>query len=369
MKLKTALIGGMFVVFMFNNACLADIYKTRDKNGRWQYTDKPINNQSILVSGGKKKQNDDRGQETAPAIADAKNIQKILTEQYRPGGDIEKASLATVTIKTPISLGSGFFVSNTGYILTNRHVVRPSELHGNKEKDHYFKQQEKIFASQKEKLDREDRILESMRTSMKNYENQIQSANSSDRRRIMQEKLATYRGEYENRFGIFLEYKKNYDSNKKKYDAQRRDFYINKHRTNFTKNFTIVLKNGEELTARLVNVSKKYDLALLKLDHYLTPYIKTSEKRIHQTMKVYAVGSPLGISDSITAGIITGLKKDHIVTDTKILPGNSGGPLLTEDGEAIGINSARIAEQVHAEGFGIAIPMDLANREFSRYLR
>ena len=81
-------------------------------------------------------------------------------------------------------------------------------------------------------------------------------------------------------------------------------------------------------------------------------------------MRVFAIGSPLGLRDAVTSGVITRVEDDYIVTDATILPGSSGGPLLTESGELIGINTLKVAETISAEGFGAAIPMSTIKKEF-----
>ena len=83
-----------------------------------------------------------------------------------------------------------------------------------------------------------------------------------------------------------------------------------------------------------------------------------------QGMSVFAVGSPLGLADAMTKGVVTRVRRDHIMTDAKILPGNSGGPLITEDGKVIGINTLKLARNADAEGFGLAIPVRVASQQF-----
>ena len=72
----------------------------------------------------------------------------------------------------------------------------------------------------------------------------------------------------------------------------------------------------------------------------------------------------------ITSGIISQISPTHIVTDAQVLPGNSGGPLINEEGKVVGINSTkwRAGYPVGSAGFGGAIPIQLVYDEFADYL-
>ncbi|MDA7746720.1 trypsin-like peptidase domain-containing protein [Psychromonas sp.] len=134
--------------------------------------------------------------------------------------------------------------------------------------------------------------------------------------------------------------------------------------------FNIILKDNTELKAKLVKVSDKLDLALLQLvGDYKTPHLSFSSTYT-QGMDVYAIGSPLGFRDYVTKGVITGVEKGYIVTDTQILPGNSGGPLINEAGEFIGVNTAgvRASSGLGSELFGYVIPQLFVKQEFATAL-
>jgi len=134
-------------------------------------------------------------------------------------------------------------------------------------------------------------------------------------------------------------------------------------------NFTIVLKDGAELSASLLAVSADHDLALLKLDQRQTPaLLPAALQDIGQGVAVYAIGSPVGLRDSISAGVVSGIESTFIRTDAKIYPGNSGGPLILANGRVVGVNTKKqITERF--EGIGYAIDIDTALREFASHLR
>ena len=155
----------------------------------------------------------------------------------------------------------------------------------------------------------------------------------------------------------------------KEYKRGQSEFGFAGSVSSFSKNFTIILKDGKKYKARLVKVSKKYDLALLKLDKYKTPFLRLAKRhRPRQGAKVFAIGSPLGISDSLTTGIVTKSGRDQIFTDTQILPGNSGGPLVNQDGVVLGVNTAVVSQTRNADGLGLALYSKFIKDEFGRNL-
>lgn len=92
------------------------------------------------------------------------------------------------------------------------------------------------------------------------------------------------------------------------------------------------------------------------------------DEALNQGAAVFAVGSPLGMRDSVTSGIVTRRTKDYLVTDARILPGNSGGPLMNSEGEVVGVNTLKFAQTAMAEGFGMAIPLSVVRTAFGKYM-
>src|SRR5437588_12689302 len=129
---------------------------------------------------------------------------------------------------------------------------------------------------------------------------------------------------------------------------------------------TIGLLNGERFRARAIGVDKETDLAVLKIDsdHEL-PVMKFGDSNAAQVGDwVLAIGSPFGLDQTVTAGIIS--KKDRdttsssfqrfLQTDAAINRGNSGGPLVNMHGEAIGVNSQIATLNGDYNGIGFALP-------------
>jgi serine protease Do len=123
----------------------------------------------------------------------------------------------------------------------------------------------------------------------------------------------------------------------------------------------------KEYDAKLVGRDSNTDLALIKIDagRDLTPLpLGDSERQAIGTW-VVAIGSPFGLEQTVTAGIVSakgriigsGPYDDFIQTDASINPGNSGGPLVNLQGEVVGINTAIVP---HGQGIGFAIPINMA---------
>jgi len=119
------------------------------------------------------------------------------------------------------------------------------------------------------------------------------------------------------------------------------------------------------LEARLLGQHKETDLALLKIDETDLPTLPLlSRQRPHVGQLVFAIGSPEGLQNSVTMGVVSALARQpdptkpltYIQTDAPINPGNSGGPLVDMDGEVLGINTFILSQGGGSEGLGFAIP-------------
>jgi len=135
----------------------------------------------------------------------------------------------------------------------------------------------------------------------------------------------------------------------------------------------VILHDGRELRAKIIGRDPLTDLALLKVDAKgLKPAYFGNVEDIQVGEWVIAVGNPLGLRSSVTAGIISatgrgglGLQRDSygvenfIQTDAPINPGNSGGGLFTLSGALIGINTAIATTTGFYQGYGFAIPVDI----------
>jgi serine protease Do len=119
------------------------------------------------------------------------------------------------------------------------------------------------------------------------------------------------------------------------------------------------------LEARLIGQHKETDLALLKIDQKDLPTLPLiSQQRPHVGQLVFAIGSPEGLQNSVTMGVVSALARQadpskpltYIQTDAPINPGNSGGPLVDMNGSVLGINTFILSEGGGSEGLGFAIP-------------
>jgi serine protease Do len=159
-----------------------------------------------------------------------------------------------------------------------------------------------------------------------------------------------------------------------------KDGYIltNNHVVDGSDQVTVRLLDRREFKAKIVGTDPNTDLAVLKIDAknlVPAPLGNSSAARVGEW--VLAVGNPLGdnLTFTVTSGIISAKGRsltlpgqsdrtiqDFIQTDAAINPGNSGGPLVSVQGEVIGVNSAIASETGYYSGYGFAIPIDLARR-------
>jgi serine protease Do len=154
-----------------------------------------------------------------------------------------------------------------------------------------------------------------------------------------------------------------------------RDGYIltNNHVVEGADQIKVKLANGKEYEGKVVGQDPKTDLALVKLNGAsdLHPLTLGNSDDLKVGSWVVAVGSPFGLEQTVTAGIVSskgrvigsGPYDNFIQTDASINPGNSGGPLVDMKGEVVGINTAIIAS---GQGIGFAIPINMAKEVASQ---
>ncbi len=119
------------------------------------------------------------------------------------------------------------------------------------------------------------------------------------------------------------------------------------------------------LDAKLIGLHKESDLALLKIEEKGLPALELGSARpVHQGQLVFAIGSPEGLENTVTMGVVSAVGRQpdpnkpvvYIQTDAPINPGNSGGPLVDTDGYVLGINTLILSQGGGSEGLGFAIP-------------
>jgi serine protease Do/serine protease DegQ len=142
----------------------------------------------------------------------------------------------------------------------------------------------------------------------------------------------------------------------------------NEHVVKDAEEIEVLLADGRALSARVVGVDPRTDVAVIKVDteEQLPVAVLGDSDNLKVGQWALAIGNPFGLEGTLTVGVISATERanlgiedyeDFIQTDASINPGNSGGPLLNIHGEVIGINTAIVAS---GQGIGFAIPINLA---------
>lgn len=144
----------------------------------------------------------------------------------------------------------------------------------------------------------------------------------------------------------------------------------NAHVIDGMERIVVIAKDGEEYVAEVVGTDPHTDIALLKVDAGKPlPSVQIGDSdKVRVGQWVAAVGSPYGLDQTVTAGIISAVKRrlpsdryvPFIQTDAAVNPGNSGGPLMALDGSVIGINSQIVSPVRAYVGASFAIPINVA---------
>lgn len=131
---------------------------------------------------------------------------------------------------------------------------------------------------------------------------------------------------------------------------------------------SIIRPQGKVVGAQVVGIDEETDLAVLKVEETGLPYLTLGDSdALRPGEMVLAFGSPLGLDNSVTAGIVSALARQlrpedpmiYIQTDAPINPGNSGGPLVDTRGRVVGINTAILSQSGGSEGLGFAAPSNI----------
>ena len=205
-------------LFILQLTCIAEVYKYKDENGVWRFTDTPpkYSDKIELLSGT----------ESPEGHTGIRNLKDELFKKYKPKNAIQKASIGTVTIKSTLGLGSGFFITGKGHIITNRHVLRGDETQQKHAKkyinnvDNAISQADKKYHQTDQKLYRIKQQLEIQRKAILAEKDLIAQKRAEE---VYQEKLA----EYNKRKKLFEEERRQYKSQKSNYRDGKNKYNLN----------------------------------------------------------------------------------------------------------------------------------------------
>jgi serine protease Do len=150
------------------------------------------------------------------------------------------------------------------------------------------------------------------------------------------------------------------------------DGYImtNAHVVRDASEVVVRMTDRREYTAKVIGMDDRTDVAVIKIDGKNLPTVRIGDpQNLRPGQWVVAIGSPFGMENSVTAGIVSATSRTlpsetyvpFIQTDVAVNPGNSGGPLFNLSGEVVGINSQIYSQSGGYMGLSFAIPIDVAN--------
>ena len=340
-----------------------DIYRYRDEAGRWSYTDRqPACPEAECITKGSKDSADRGGEDLATQ----------LREALKPHAPIEEAILAVVTIEHGADHGSGFFITPDGYILTNRHVVRYTET------SRWQEQRNALEATKDAKMQQEVELRQCERD-VNEWTAALKELKESGQLSSNNPAIAADARLRRQRWTLSLKYAEarckairvGIDRASRELHRRELDYRWKTAQGEARTRYSIKLADGTNETALLVSTSSEHDIALLKLDGYRTPCLRSAhgwEPTPGRT--VYAIGNPYAKALAVSRGVVSRVAGNNadeaILTDALVSSGSSGGPLVNEEGEVVGVTTLKLVAGSGADGRGLgaALPIDLALREF-----
>ena len=149
------------------------------------------------------------------------------------------------------------------------------------------------------------------------------------------------------------------------------DIVTNNHVVDGATSVQVIFSTGKTVSANVLGKDSGDDLAVVKVDQSaipsgLTPLVLADSSAVKPGQTAIALGSPYGLANSITTGVISGINRSAaggetgmIQTDANIQPGNSGGPLLNSSGQVVGVNTSFEGQ---GTGIGFAVPSNVVSK-------
>ncbi|MCZ6636517.1 MAG: trypsin-like peptidase domain-containing protein [bacterium] len=157
--------------------------------------------------------------------------------------------------------------------------------------------------------------------------------------------------------------------------ARRVQVVLRRSRKERTQQQSILKTEGQVIGAQVLKMDRETDLAVLKIARKNLPTLSLGDSdALTQGQLVFAFGSPLGLENSVTMGVVSAVARQlrpedlmiYIQTDAPINPGNSGGPLTNIHGEVVGINTLIFSQSGGSEGIGFAAPSNIVKNIFQQ---
>ena len=252
---------------------------------------------------------------------------------------IEQAKSGTVAIETPWGKGSGFFLTDTT-VVTNKHVIEPDRAH--------LEELRRKVTTGRQLIDLERRKLDEARGQLRRL------PDSPSRRQLV----------------IVLQERERELAGVLPAQAEAETRLARMEQTATNADIRVFLADGSEFTAQSIQTSPSRDLALVTVYSAGATPLRPAPQQAgpQQGDRVYTIGNPVGLRNTVTAGIFSGYRRHedsgeiYLQTDAPINPGNSGGPLIDERGRVLGVNTMILQ---NTQGIGFAIPVTTVFEEFS----
>jgi len=362
-KKTTYFIAALIAVYSlsFQNTALAEVFKYKDKNGRWQFSDSPKKADGSLAVHSYKN--------SGVFVGKSSDFITLLTNKYPSKNPVQQATMAVVTVKSKLGSGSGFFVTQNCYLVTNKHVVRPAKGKQWDATQAKIKKSALIFKRNKIQVNNQKERLAINKQKLDDFWLYMDGLRLEKEKRLALREYSLYERQYQEDQQQLNEAERRLSYDEQKFNQQKSDFNFSSAISNVAQSFEIILKDNTKTIANLIKVAPTDDLALLKVKACKAPHLKMATQNVSQGTAVHAIGSPLGLRDQLTDGTVTQVSQRGIVTDAQILPGNSGGPLVTDKGHVVAVNTIKVAKDSALNtGFGVSIPIAKVRQNFGQYL-